>query len=337
MTTSYRREEYVATALKQGVPRAEVAAALLAAGWSEGEVEESLSRWAEGPLGIPVPTAGVARSGGVSLGGVLNLALVLFFATILGALVWLGIPVIAALLPDAADLSMVQFLRDSIRWQIACLLVAVPLFLWLDRRLLAGFAASTDGTETRRVLGNIVMFLAGLCLIGDAIYVLYRFLSGELTLRFVLQAALIAVLAGLAIAYLRGIGGGPRHDRTALKALVGLTVLLVALGLWVVGGPGQGRIEMRDAARLSDLRDLIDQAQCVYRTTGAIPDTLGPDASCSYATVFEDRFTGEPYRYARVSDEVVRVCATFEAPGAVRAYDNFDAQAGCLTRVLRKP
>ena len=335
MTTSHRREEYVATALTQGVPRAEVAAALLAAGWSESDVADSLARWAEGPRGIPVPTA-VARAGGTGLGGVEALALVLVFAAILGALVWLGVPVIAALLPDAADYSGVEFLRDTIRWQIAALVVAVPLFLWLDRRVQTG-AEGHAGRETRGVLGNIVLFLAGVCLIGDAVYVLYKFLSGELTLRFLLQAVLIAAVAGLAFAYLRGIGGGAARDRLAVRALIGLTLLLVALGLWVVGGPGQGRSEMRDAARLADLRDLIDQAQCLYTTEGEIPEAVGPDDACSYAFNFDDRFTGEPYRYARLSDTMVQACAVFEDPEAVQTYDNFNPATGCLIRALRKP
>ena len=56
-------------------------------------------------------------------------------------------------------------------------------------------------SKIRRRLTYVTLFIASCVLIGDFTYVVYSFLGGELTVRFVLKALVVAVIAGTAFGY----------------------------------------------------------------------------------------------------------------------------------------
>ena len=126
-----------------------------------------------------------------------------------------------------------------------------------------------------------------------------------------------------------------RPDRPASLALILLVAAAVALGLWTVGGPMQGRAEARDETRYRDLLALQRQVRCLADAAGGrLPGTLEETQSCHIAERYADPYTGAPYRYERLSESGYRLCAGFET---ARSGDfttgtevKFDAEAGCL-------
>jgi hypothetical protein len=124
-----------------------------------------------------------------------------------------------------------------------------------------------------------------------------------------------------------------RADRLAQVALAALVAGLVVFGLLTVGGPGKGRMEKRDATRLSDLSDLNFYVRCVANTQGkSLPASLAPVETCQRELRLADPFTGAPYRYERVSATAYRLCAGFEDPDWVIEARNadLDRATGCL-------
>lgn len=122
-------------------------------------------------------------------------------------------------------------------------------------------------------------------------------------------------------------------ERLPLIALAALVAGLVALGLLAVGGPGAGRMEKRDDARLSDLQEISQYVRCVADAQGKVlPEALDPMTTCQRDLRRTDPFTDAPYRYERVSDTSYRLCAGFE--GAERMSRNIaarlDPETGCL-------
>jgi hypothetical protein len=92
---------------------------------------------------------------------------------------------------------------SSLRWALAGLLVAFPIFLWTSNYLGREVAANPAGrlSPVRRWCTYLTLFIAVACLIGDATTLVYNVLSGELTTRFVLKVLVVAAIAGSVLAY----------------------------------------------------------------------------------------------------------------------------------------
>ena len=107
--------------------------------------------------------------------------------------------------PDIADQRPEIYLLRRMRWSIAALIVFAPLFVVLSDRMNRALAADPGKRRSgvRRWLGHVALFVTALVLLGDALYVIYTFLNGDLTLRFVAKAIITAAVAGAVFVYFR--------------------------------------------------------------------------------------------------------------------------------------
>jgi hypothetical protein len=197
-----RLSRFVQDGLRAGHDADTLRRALLAAGWSEAEIDSALSAWADHGLGVPVPRpSGGAEMQGAVLYGLMFVALVLVTFNLAD----LGFDLIEIWLPDPLREGYHFDAADSIRMSVALLVVALPLFLWLDRR--AARAVASDPGQRRAPLrhkfGAFAMFLSALALLGAAVAVVYAGLMGVVTAQFMAKVALIVVIAVLVIAWFR--------------------------------------------------------------------------------------------------------------------------------------
>lgn len=103
--------------------------------------------------------------------------------------------------------------------------------------------------------------------------------------------------------------------------LVPFTLVVLALGLWQVGGPEQARMERRDEQRMADLFALVTFLDCK-----ALPDGK-PQKSCGTKPSDTDRFTGLRFD---ISD--TKVCADFETPKRLARQYSEQLENGCVLR-----
>jgi hypothetical protein len=185
---------FVREALARGLSRDAIARSLTAAGWSQPEVRAGLDAWAEVPGAPPVPRPRVTASPRAAL-----LYLVLFaalgtVAVNLGAVLF---ALIDRLLPDPGALDL-GGQASGVRWAIAGLLVAWPLWAWLTLAIVRAEAA--DPGRRRSPLGRwltaAALFVAAVTVLGDLVAVVAWFQNGELTARFLSKAAVVALIAG---------------------------------------------------------------------------------------------------------------------------------------------
>jgi len=106
-------------------------------------------------------------------------------------------------LPDPASSVPDTYFRDSIRFSVSALIVALPVFLYISR--LTNRATTLDPNQrtspVRRWLTYLTLFLAACVLIGDFTSLVYNLLGGELTTRFVLKALVVGAIAGTVFWY----------------------------------------------------------------------------------------------------------------------------------------
>lgn len=192
---------FVQDGFRAGHNAEELRHALAEAGWSGPEIDSALGGWADHGLRLPVPRPRPS----VSAAEAATYAL-LFFALL--AVTWnvvaLAYSLVEIWLPEADGMSGYGTAR-SMRWSIAVLVVILPLFLWLQARTDRAAVANPGQlrSPTRKNFGAVTVFLAALVLLADAIAVVYAFLNGDMTLQFLIKALIVALVAGLVIAWFR--------------------------------------------------------------------------------------------------------------------------------------
>lgn len=199
MTQTDRLADFVHAGLTAGRAPEDLGRALTSAGWSEREIAAALGAWtpaAPGMPPVPRPRPYVSAGEAVTYG-----LLFLLLATICWHVASLGFDIIDSLLPEPGDLYDPP--RWALRWSIAVLVITVPLFFWLNARV----ARTTRGDPgkrrslVRKWLAATTLLLAAVALLSDAVAVIYAFLNGDLTARFLAKAVLVALIGGLALAY----------------------------------------------------------------------------------------------------------------------------------------
>ena len=194
---------FVRQGLERGMPRTEIQDVLLKAGWPAEQVRRALAGFADVAFPIPVPRPVAAVSARDAFMYVVMFATLIVSAYNLGDLCF---DLINYALPDTARRPAAEaFALQTIRWSLSALIVAFPVFLYAATLIRRDIARDpTKRTlKVRRQLTYVMLFIAACVLIGDLIAVVYTFLGGELTVRFVLKVAVVALIAGTVFGYYR--------------------------------------------------------------------------------------------------------------------------------------
>lgn len=194
-------EVFVRDALAAGAGRDAIEVALASAGWPPEQIRGALNAYADVAFPIPVPRPRPYLSPREAF-----LYLVLF-ATLYVAAYHLGsllFDLINRAFPDPADPShALSHLAQSMRWSVASVVIAFPVFLFVARHLGNELARNPVKrlSAVRRWLTYLTLFIAAAVLIGDMITLVYNVLGGELTTRFLLKVLVAAVIAGSIFGY----------------------------------------------------------------------------------------------------------------------------------------
>ena len=201
MAIAEELRSFVKDGLERALPRAEIERVLLEAGWPPDQVRSELGGFAEIEFAIPVPIPKPYLSAREAFLYMALFSTLYISAFNLGGLVFHLIDLVLS--DPAAPAAAEAMVRGALRWNISFLVVAFPVFLYVAQ--LTGRETRADPTKraskVRRWLTYITLFIAGSVLIGDVATLIYSLLGGELTVRFVLKAATIAVIAGSVFGY----------------------------------------------------------------------------------------------------------------------------------------
>jgi hypothetical protein len=209
---------FIREALNRGEKRERISAALVAAGWTQREVGAALETYAESDLGMAVPRPKPYVSAREAF-----LYLVLFIllgvvAWNLGSLLFALIDIAIADELDRANDYVFMSRESQIRQAISGLVVGAPIFGWLALHIRKQRRnnPAMQRSVVRKWLTYVTLIIASCTLIGDAIALVYSFLSGELSARLILKLLVIAALAGGVFLYfIRDAEKGDEHDQQA--------------------------------------------------------------------------------------------------------------------------
>lgn len=193
-------EEFVRQGLVQGQGADAMRAAMQQAGWSEAEIDRALEAWVSAPglPPVPVPQPYVSAREAFLFG-----LLFISLGAVTFNIVTLGSELIELILHDPQDSG--YFSAGLARWSIAMLIAFLPLFMFLNSRVNRAEIPESWRRRSlvRRWFAAITLLISCIVLLGDLVATVYALLSGDMTLKFALRALLVALVAGLVLAYYR--------------------------------------------------------------------------------------------------------------------------------------
>lgn len=224
MATSDELQSFVRDALGRGTSRADVERVLVRSGWGRRQAQAALGAYADVEFPIPVPRPRVSLDARDAFLYLLSFSTLYLSAIHLGNLLF---DLINRTFPDPvlSNPAYVRYSAEALRWSIASLIVAPPVFVFVNWRIRRAVDADPGkrGSPIRRWLTYLTLAIASGVLIGDFITLAYYWLGGEMTIRTVLKALTVAAIGGGVFgAYLRDVrertaldfdGGGRTHRR----------------------------------------------------------------------------------------------------------------------------
>jgi hypothetical protein len=222
--------------------------------------------------------------------------------------------------PDPLDSA--GYVSETIRWALAELIILFPVCFWstsvLERE--AANDPAKAAMRIRRWMLYLTLFLAGLLIIGDLVCLIYKFLGGELTARFVLKVVAIVAVAGAIFGYyrnaLRRDGAIPVRERNFAIAAGGAIAAIVAMGIFNAGAPARARLVAFDEQRANHLQSIQKEIVSYWRAKSHLPETLADlTDSISGFTAPTDPETRRPYFYRTTGAHSFELCAEFDLAG----------------------
>ena len=201
MSANEDLQRFVRDGLARGTSRAELGSVLAKAGWDRPEVSAALACFADLDFPVPVPRPKASLSARDAFLYLILFTTLYISAFSLGRLVF---ELINQTFPDPLS-SPPAFDRaaQAIRWSVASLMVAFPVFAGVSWKVGRDVAASSSRrvSPIRRWLTYTTLFVAAAVLIGDVTVLVNSVLAGDLTTRFVLKVLTVGAIAGTTFWY----------------------------------------------------------------------------------------------------------------------------------------
>lgn len=333
-------QQHIESQVRNGTGKEAIKEQVLAVGWSEDDFDKAYTE-ALIATGVPAPTATSKRYAKRASTGdvVLNFFSFILLGIVVTSLGALFFAVINVYFPDKlSNLGYGPYyytrVTSTIHYAIAGLIVSFPLYYLSMRMWFQRFREDEAKMESKltKWLTYLVLLVASVTIVGDLIFILFQFLQGEITSRFILKALVVLVLAGMVFGFyfLERKKIQYRNDvpRKAFQffgyALAAMVLLGVVLGFTASGGPSTERDRRFDEQRAQDLSQLLTCVTAFAETVDRLPrslDELSQHQRTSWCATISDPENEIPYEY-NVKQELVlesagalsgaiELCATF--------------------------
>lgn len=221
--------------------------------------------------------------------------------------------------PGDAGYNFFGSAQSTIRFSVSSLVIVFPVLVWVLRFLARDMAAQPGKRDLkiRKWLLYFTLFVTGIIVVGDLVALVYSFMQGDLTLRFLLKVGVILGLAGSIFYYfLHDLHDTAEKGRRVLgRVMMGVVVASLVAGFVTAGSPASQRARANDDRRVGDLQSIESQLIWYWQAKNRLPRTLDELSSSTIGgyIVPVDPKTGQPYEYTPTGALAYQLCATFEA------------------------
>ncbi len=331
--------EYVSGLIQKNFTKEQIAEQLLAVGWSDTDVDMIYSK-ALIALGVPANKENKARF--TKKSATIEIALNFFSFILLGVIASsLGVlfyQIINKFFPDTLTISYRSnnsYSTSAIHYSISSLIIAFPIYYFVMRFWFKSFRDDEAKIESKltKWLTYIVLLISSAVMIGDLIAVVYTFLQGELSVRFVLKALTLLTISGMILTFYYFERQKIQYKKAIPRSLFqkffyGVSAVIIfgiALGFYAGGSPTTERKRGFDVQRARDLSELSSCINSYAKEYGRLPKTLNDleISRFSYCAFKKDPQSKKPYIYRIVKqvnnsagkkEATFELCANFSLP-----------------------
>lgn len=235
------------------------------------------------------------------------------------------------LVPDKlSQIGYQAFYRSGlIRFSISSIIIVFPaliLISWLLNKNYKKDPAVRD-MKSRKWLIYFTLFLAGLVIVGDLVSIIWTFLGGEITIRFILKSLSMLFVSGLIFSYyLWDVRREFPKTNVKLKYFVwsvsALVLIVIIAGFFFIGSPQKERITRFDQERISNLQSIQSEIVNYWINKRVLPANLSvlEDPISGYKIPADPETNGQ-YEYIIKGSELFDLCAVF---GLASDYTNME-------------
>lgn len=263
----------------------------------------------------------------------LHLGCIAAFYTFIVTLVSFLFSVVNTVFPDR-QFNYYEPYGAGMRFQISLLLVVTPIFIILLNKIYKGIRAVPEKADflLRKWSLYLTLTLSIIALAIDLVILINTFLGGEITTRFSLKALIVIALGGAVWLFTKQelkspLALRPRIAKSMMWAVIAITILSIAGGVYLIGSPTTIRNMRDDDQRENDLSGLRYNVLNYYQTKNAtLPKTLEDITLGNPYDNFMpvDPATSQQYGYKPLAAKVVKgknypafeLCATFAEDSA---------------------
>lgn len=212
----------------------------------------------------------------------------------------------------------------GLRFGISALFVAAPIFFLMLRLINNGLRKNEleKDSSLRRWLTYFILFVSAVIILGSLIGILNSFLSGEMTLKFILKALTVFVISALVFSYYfydikrENVEKKDNNLKIFFWSSLSLVVIIFVSSLFFVESPQIARQKKLDQIVLNRISTIESMVNSYYDLNHRLPENLQEISSEEGKIYFDQRSlidpeTGEKIEYNKIGDREFEICASF--------------------------
>lgn len=235
------------------------------------------------------------------------------------AIINLGFELINRAFPDSVSTSYYGdiFYINNIAWPVATLIVLIPVLYIFERAVTKSVLSFPEKKDiwVRKWSIFMTLFLTGATMIVDLITLIYTYMDGEISNRFIFKVLIILVISLITFLYYFSDIRETMYSNNIkrISAYLGLILIVgaIVIGFIVVGSPSTRRALRFDEQRVSHLSTISYEINSYYDLYRKLPRDLGSVKDYYRYTTIQDPESKKEYEYIIKGDDSYSLCATF--------------------------
>lgn len=227
---------------------------------------------------------------------------------------------INVLFPDPLAYANYTGIAGAIRYAMATLIIIFPVYVLISKILNGEYAVMPEKREyrLRKWLVYFTLFVAGITIIIDLVVLIFNFLGGDLTSRFILKILVVLLVAGVIFWYYQKDLKNAISQKQIKALAYGVSIFIlisIVAGFFTAGSPTKARLYSYDERKINNLQSIQYEIINNWQRKGVLPGSLSDlknDISGFNAPV--DPQTKKEYEYRVKDTTVFELCAEFNLP-----------------------
>lgn len=204
--------------------------------------------------------------------------------------------------------------QNTLRFGISAILISAPIFFLSVNLINKGLKKKEieKDSSLRNWLTYFILFVSAVIILGSLIGIINSFLSGEITLKFVLQMITVVIISALIFSFYlydikrENISGGDRVIRIFFISTLSLVVAIFVSSWFFVESPKVARDRKADNQVMQNISIIESYVNEYYEENEVLPENLDNLDSVRYSESVEG------VEYNKLGDKEFELCADFK-------------------------